>query len=62
APPFLVRWITGNADPDGELPPPFGTTDYLVWWGTGSWPLWVAGAGGVPHAHAADGEHGALQP
>jgi 4-amino-4-deoxy-L-arabinose transferase-like glycosyltransferase len=47
APPMLVRWITGNADPDGQLPPPFGRTDYLVWWGTGSWPMWVAGAGGV---------------
>jgi 4-amino-4-deoxy-L-arabinose transferase-like glycosyltransferase len=43
APPFLVRWITGNADPSGKLPWPFGATDYLVWWGTGSWPFWLAG-------------------
>jgi hypothetical protein len=43
APPFLVRWITGNADPrDGSLPWPFGPTHYYVWWGTGTWPLWVA--------------------
>jgi 4-amino-4-deoxy-L-arabinose transferase-like glycosyltransferase len=42
APPFLVRWVTGNADPRGRLPWPFGReTDYLVWWGTGSWPLWL---------------------
>src|SRR5262249_11398244 len=37
-----TRWITGNADPAGRLPWPFGTTDYLVWWGTASWPLWLA--------------------
>jgi 4-amino-4-deoxy-L-arabinose transferase-like glycosyltransferase len=43
APPLLIRWFTGNADPNGHLPPPFGTTDYLVWWGTGSWPVWLAG-------------------
>lgn len=43
APPFLVRWVTGNSDPAGHLPPPFGKTDYLVWWGTGSWPVWLAG-------------------
>ncbi len=42
APPALVRWVTGNADPAGRLPWPFGTTDYLVWWGTASWPLWLA--------------------
>ncbi len=42
APPFFVRWVTGNADPRGRLPWPFGReTDYLVWWGTGSWPLWL---------------------
>lgn len=46
-PPFPVRWITGNADPAGNLPPPFGRTDYLVWWGTGTWPLWLTGALGV---------------
>ena len=37
----MIRWITGNADPTGRLPWPFGTTDYLVWWGSGSWPLWL---------------------
>jgi 4-amino-4-deoxy-L-arabinose transferase-like glycosyltransferase len=42
APPGAIRWITGNADPRGRLPWPFGTTDYLVWWGTASWPLWLA--------------------
>lgn len=42
APPFLVRWVTGNADPNGRLPWPFGSTNYLVWWGTGSWPFWLA--------------------
>jgi hypothetical protein len=42
APPLLVRWVTGNADPDGRLPWPFGATDYLVWWGGGTWPLWLA--------------------
>jgi 4-amino-4-deoxy-L-arabinose transferase-like glycosyltransferase len=42
APPRWVRWVTGNADPTGHLPWPFGRTNYLVWWGTGSWPLWLA--------------------
>jgi 4-amino-4-deoxy-L-arabinose transferase-like glycosyltransferase len=42
APSGLIRWLTGNADPRGHLPWPFGTTNYLVWWGAGSWPLWVA--------------------
>ena len=41
APSKLVRWFAGNADPKGVLPPPFGETRYLVWWGTGSWPLWL---------------------
>jgi 4-amino-4-deoxy-L-arabinose transferase-like glycosyltransferase len=41
APPGLIRWLTGNADPAGKLPWPFGSTGYLVWWGTGSWPLWL---------------------
>ncbi len=45
APHSLVRWLTGNADPQGRLPWPFGTTDYLVWWGAGSWPLWL---GSIP--------------
>ncbi len=42
APPAQVRWLTGNADLQGRLPWPFGTTDYRVWWGAGSWPLWLA--------------------
>ena len=42
APSPWVRWLTGNADPSGHLPPPFGRTNYLVWWGSGSWPLWLA--------------------
>ena len=42
APARLVRWVTGNADPGGHLPPPFGKTDYLVWWGLGAWPTWLA--------------------
>lgn len=42
APSPLVRWLTGNADPQGRLPWPFGSTDYLVWWGTGSWPSFLA--------------------
>ncbi|GIW86823.1 MAG: hypothetical protein KatS3mg108_1147 [Isosphaeraceae bacterium] len=42
APPALIRWLTGNADPrDGRLPWPFGSTDWLVWWGRGAWPLWL---------------------
>lgn len=43
APPLWIRWLTGNSDPrNGALPWPFGHTDYLVWWGTGAWPLWLA--------------------
>ena len=42
APAKWVRWFTGNADPMGKLPPPFGLTRYLVWWGGGSWPIWLA--------------------
>ena len=41
APSPWIRWLTGNADPAGHLPPPFGKTRYLVWWGTGSWPIWL---------------------
>ena len=41
-PTAAIRWLTGNADPEGRLPWPFGTTDWLVWWGTASWPLWLA--------------------
>jgi hypothetical protein len=41
-PPLWMRWLVGNADPrTGALPWPFGQTDYLVWWGEGSWPLWL---------------------
>ncbi len=42
APPGWVRLFTGNSDPSGRLPWPFGKTDYLVWWGSGTWPLWFA--------------------
>jgi 4-amino-4-deoxy-L-arabinose transferase-like glycosyltransferase len=42
APSPLVRWLTGNADPSGRLPWPFGSTDYLVWWASASWPLMIA--------------------
>ena len=42
APSKLVRWFAGNSDLEGNLPPPFGRTKYLVWWGDGSWPLWLA--------------------
>ena len=41
-PTAAIHWLTGNADPEGRLPWPFGTTDWLVWWGTASWPLWLA--------------------
>ena len=49
APHTLVRWLTGNADPKGYLPWPFGPTQYLVWWGTGSWPLWLASVPALAH-------------
>lgn len=40
APSIAFRWLTGNSDPrNGSLPWPFGRTDWLVWWGTGAWPL-----------------------
>jgi hypothetical protein len=42
APSGWIRWLTGNADPQGALPWPFGRTDYLVWWAGGSWPAWLA--------------------
>jgi 4-amino-4-deoxy-L-arabinose transferase-like glycosyltransferase len=49
APPLWTRWLTGNSDPrNGSLPPPFGKTDWLVWWGTGSWPLWIPAAAALP--------------
>ncbi|OJW20294.1 MAG: hypothetical protein BGO49_05200 [Planctomycetales bacterium 71-10] len=41
APSGWIRWLTGNADPKGVLPWPFGNTDYLVWWARGSWPAWL---------------------
>ena len=47
-PSHWVRWWTGNADPSGKLPPPFGATNYLVWWGWGTWPLWVACVAALP--------------
>lgn len=48
APPWYARWLTGNTDPrNGRLPWPFGQTDWLVWWGTGTWPLWIAGSVGA---------------
>lgn len=47
-PSFFVRWITGNTDPNsGEPPWPFGRTDWLVWWGAGTWPIWLAGIAGL---------------
>ncbi|AMV36927.1 ArnT family glycosyltransferase [Planctomyces sp. SH-PL62] len=49
APSGWVRWLTGNADPKGELPWPFGKTDYLVWWARGSWPAWLALAPCLAH-------------
>jgi 4-amino-4-deoxy-L-arabinose transferase-like glycosyltransferase len=49
APWAAIRWITGNADPTGRLPWPFGTTDWLVWWGTASWPLWLASVPSLAH-------------
>jgi 4-amino-4-deoxy-L-arabinose transferase-like glycosyltransferase len=47
APPTWLRWVTGNADPEGNLPWPFGRTNYLVWWGTGTWPFWLSGVPAV---------------
>jgi hypothetical protein len=41
APPWYVRWVTGNADVRGMLPWPFGRSGSMVWWGTGTWPLWL---------------------
>ena len=39
---WLVRWLTGNADPRANSPGHSETPEYLVWWGSGSWPLWLA--------------------
>lgn len=44
APSRWIRWFTGNSAPDGALPPPFGSSDYVAWWGAGTWPFWVASA------------------
>lgn len=51
SPPGWARLVVGNSDPrNGSLPWPFGLregwwpirrTDYLMWWGTGTWPLWL---------------------
>ena len=41
APPRRSAGSPATPIPAGKLPWPFGTTDYLVWWGTGSWPLWL---------------------
>lgn len=41
SPPLWQRIVTGNADPRGNLPPPFGRSSYLVWWGRGTWPFWL---------------------
>jgi hypothetical protein len=49
APSGVVRWITGNADPKGRLPWPFGTTNYLVWWGSASWPFWLVSIPALAH-------------
>ncbi len=49
APLGVIRWITGNADPKGRLPWPFGTTNYLVWWGSASWPLWLVSIPALAH-------------
>lgn len=49
APSSAIRWLVGNSDPrDGSLPWPFGSTDYLHWWGAGSWPLWLAAVVAIP--------------
>jgi len=42
APPWYVRLVAGNADPQGKLPWPFGATRYYAWWGAGLWPFWLA--------------------
>lgn len=39
-----VRWLTGNASPEGRLPWPFGPSTYLAWWGAGLYPLWAVAA------------------
>ena len=55
APLGVVRWITGNADPKGQLPWPFGTTNYLVWWASASWPFWLVSFPAVAHLLLAPG-------
>src|SRR5581483_5789806 len=58
APPATIRWLTGNADPRGKLPWPYGKTDYLVWWGTGSWPLWLVSLPALLYLGLAPGSDG----
>ncbi len=55
APPWFLRWLTGNADPSGKLPAPFGQSAYLVWWGRGSWPFWLASVPGIAWLLSGDG-------
>ena len=55
APPAIYRWITGNADPQGRLPWPFGATNWLVWWGTASWPFWLASVPSIAYLLFAPG-------
>ncbi len=38
----FVRWLAGNGDADGLLPPPFGKSTDLNWWASGTWPVWLA--------------------
>lgn len=48
APPAIVRWIAGNSDAEGRLPWPFGRVQpFSAWWGTGTWPLWLAAVPGL---------------
>ena len=59
APRSLIRLVVGNSDPrDGSLPWPFGSTDYVRWWGAGTWPLWLASLLGVPSLVAGGGVRG----
>ena len=62
APAGPLRWITGNADPSGRLPWPFGATDYLVWWGSGSWPLWLVSIAAVVYLSVSARVDGSAAP